>query len=192
MPTRLTNEVLKRFSPMDSLKRQNLEVLANKTTIQTLEAGRTLFRLGDAEKRTYFLVSGSLELRDMDGAMIRLEAGSGAAVQPNDANDKTQFTSGSLMNNGTSRLGVRGIEDLGGGLKAGFQFETGLDLDNGNASSSAFWARQANMWLGGNWGTLKLGRQFTPSYLTIEVINASVHHMVIAALQRQEMIPQLQ
>ena len=101
-----------------------------------------------------------------DAGVGKIEAGSGAAVQPNDANDKTQFTSGSMMNNGTSRLGVRGIEDLGGGLKAGFQFETGLDLDNGNASSSAFWARQANMWLGGNWGTLKLGRQFTPSYLT--------------------------
>ena len=100
-----------------------------------------------------------------DAGVGKIEAGSGAAVQPNDANDKTQFTSGSMMNNGTSRLGVRGIEDLGGGLKAGFQFETGLDLDSGNASSSAFWARQANVWLGGNVGTVKLGRQFTPSYL---------------------------
>ena len=27
------------------------------------------------------------------------------------------------------------------------------------------WGRQANLWLGGNWGTVKLGRQFTPSYL---------------------------
>ena len=44
MPTRLTNEVLKRFSPMDGLKRQNLEALANKTTIQTLEAGRLTSR----------------------------------------------------------------------------------------------------------------------------------------------------
>ena len=83
----------------------------------------------------------------------------------NDRSDKTEFISGSTMNNGTSRLGVRGVEDLGGGLKAGFQFETGLDLDNGG-NSGAFWSRQANIWLGGNWGTVKLGRQFTPSYLT--------------------------
>ncbi|MFD1893194.1 porin [Ottowia beijingensis] len=82
----------------------------------------------------------------------------------NDASDKTEFISGSTMNNGTSRLGVRGVEDLGGGLKAGFQFESQLDLDNGAAASN-FWARQANVWLGGNWGTVKLGRQFTPSYL---------------------------
>ena len=100
-----------------------------------------------------------------DAGIGKIEAGSGLADPANDASDKTEFISGSMMNNGTSRLGVRGVEDLGGGLKAGFQFETGLDLDNGG-SSSAFWSRQANIWLGGNWGTVKLGRQFTPSYLT--------------------------
>lgn len=80
---------------------------------------------------------------------------------------KTQFTSASTMNNGTSRLGVRGVEDLGGGLKAGFQFETGIDLDDGSQASAGgtMWGRQANVWLGGNWGTLKLGRQLTPSHL---------------------------
>ena len=100
-----------------------------------------------------------------DAGIGKIEAGSGLADPANDASDKTEFISGSMMNNGTSRLGVRGVEDLGGGLKAGFQFETGLDLDNGG-SSGAFWSRQANIWLGGNWGTVKLGRQFTPSYLT--------------------------
>ena len=100
-----------------------------------------------------------------DAGIGKIEAGSGLAKPENDASDKTEFISGSMMNNGTSRLGVRGVEDLGGGLKAGFQFETGLDLDNGG-SSGAFWSRQANIWLGGNWGTVKLGRQFTPSYLT--------------------------
>ena len=100
-----------------------------------------------------------------DAGIGKIEAGSGLADPANDASDKTEFISGSMMNNGTSRLGGRGVEDLGGGLKAGFQFETGLDLDNGG-SSGAFWSRQANIWLGGNWGTVKLGRQFTPSYLT--------------------------
>ena len=95
-----------------------------------------------------------------DAGIGKIEAGG------NDGSDKTEFISGSTMNNGTSRLGVRGVEDLGGGLKAGFQFETGLDLDNGAQANTAFWARQANVWLGGNWGTVKLGRQFTPSYLT--------------------------
>jgi len=85
MSTRLTNEVLKRFSPMNGLKRQNLEALANKTAVQTLEAGRTLFKAGDTEKRTYFLVSGSLELRDLNGRIVTLEADSVAtctAISP--------------------------------------------------------------------------------------------------------------
>ena len=91
-------------------------------------------------------------------------AGSGAGG--NDASDKTEFISGSLMNNGNSRIGVRGVEDLGGGLKAGFNFESGLDLDQGNnlGSGGGFWGRAANLWLGGNWGTVKLGRSLNPSF----------------------------
>ena len=85
-------------------------------------------------------------------------------VNAENGNGKAQFISGSLMNNTQSRVGFRGVEDMGNGLKAGFQFETGLDLDNG-AADGTFWQRQANVWVGGNWGTFKLGRQFTPSYL---------------------------
>ena len=80
-----------------------------------------------------------------------------------DANNKTQFTSASLVNNLDSRVGLLGSEDLGGGLKAGFNFESGLDLDDGSATSSKFWARQAHLWISDDWGTLKLGRQFTVS-----------------------------
>lgn len=85
----------------------------------------------------------------------------------NDANNKAQFTSGSLMNNGASRIGLRGVEDLGGGLKVGFQFETGIDMDDGAtvASGGQFWGRRAQLSLGGNWGSVILGRQLTPSNL---------------------------
>lgn len=117
-----------------------------------------------------------------DAGIGKIEAGSGLAKPANDASDKTQFISGSTMNNGTSRLGVRGVEDLGGGLKAGFQFETGLDLDNGAQTDTAFWARQANVWLGGNWGTVKLGRQYTPSYLagtTYELTGDALYSVLV-------------
>ena len=99
-----------------------------------------------------------------DAGIGKIEAGSGAGG--NDASDKTEFISGSLMNNGISRIGVRGVEDLGGGLKAGFNFESGLDLDNGNnlGSGGGFWGRAANLWLGGNWGTFKMGRTLNPSF----------------------------
>jgi len=82
------------------------------------------------------------------------------------ANGKTQMTSAGLLNNGNSRLGVKGVEDLGGGLKAGFNFESGLSLKNGDyaGSGGGFWGRAANMYLGGSWGTFLMGRTLNPSF----------------------------
>ncbi len=85
----------------------------------------------------------------------------GSPIQPGP--NKVEMIGSGMMNNGTSRLGVRGVEDLGGGLKAGFNFETGLNAETG-ASDSVFWQRAANLWLGGNWGTFKMGRTLTPSF----------------------------
>ena len=102
-----------------------------------------------------------------DAGVGRIKSGYARATSNDDgASDKTQFLSGSTMNNGNSRIGVRGVEDLGGGLKAGFNFESGLDLDNGDhlGSGGGFWGRNANLWLGGNWGTFKMGRSLTPSF----------------------------
>lgn len=73
----------------------------------------------------------------------------------------------SLSSNGinTSRLGVRGVEDLGDGLKAGFWLETGLNPDSGTTSdSSRFWNRRSTVSLSGKFGEVRLGRDFTPSY----------------------------
>ena len=102
-----------------------------------------------------------------DAGVGRIKSGYARATSNDDgASDKTQFLSGSTMNNTNSRIGVRGVEDLGGGLKAGFNFESGLDLDNGDhlGSGGGFWGRAANLWLGGNWGTFKMGRTLNPSF----------------------------
>ncbi|MEP6875673.1 MAG: porin [Burkholderiales bacterium] len=65
----------------------------------------------------------------------------------------------------TSRLGVRGLEDLGGGLKAGFWLETGLNPDTGTQSDGTrFWNRRSTVSLLGNFGEVRLGRDFTPTY----------------------------
>jgi predicted porin len=65
----------------------------------------------------------------------------------------------------TSRLGVRGVEDLGDGLRAGFWLETGLNVDSGTTSDAArFWNRRATVSLAGNFGEVRLGRDFTPTY----------------------------
>ncbi len=57
----------------------------------------------------------------------------------------------------TSRLGFKGSEDLGGGLKANFTFEQKLDLTNGATNANTF-DRQANVGFSGGFGTVKLGR----------------------------------
>jgi predicted porin len=65
----------------------------------------------------------------------------------------------------TSRLGVRGVEDLGDGLKAGFWLETGLNADSGTQSDATrFWNRRSTVSLLGNFGEIRLGRDFTPTY----------------------------
>ncbi|MFA7506297.1 MAG: porin [Burkholderiaceae bacterium] len=63
----------------------------------------------------------------------------------------------------TSRWGVRGSEDLGGGLKAVFQLEAGIANDTG-AHDSAFFQRTAQVGLQGGFGTVKLGRGYTPAF----------------------------
>ncbi|MCL1961437.1 MAG: porin [Desulfovibrionaceae bacterium] len=106
---------------------------------------------------------GKMKLTEQDAVLGAV--GLGGVAGSADATNKTQFISASRMNNGDSRLGVRGVEDLGGGLKVGFNFETGLDLNNGGTSSGAFWGRYANVSVNGDWGGVKLGRQYTASYL---------------------------
>ncbi|WP_431286595.1 porin [Roseateles chitinivorans] len=63
----------------------------------------------------------------------------------------------------TSRWGLRGAEDLGGGLKAVFQLEAEVGFDTGAAGSS-FWGRQANVGLEGEFGRVVAGRSYTTTY----------------------------
>ena len=68
--------------------------------------------------------------------------------------------------NYSSRLGFRGVEDLGGGLKAGFWLEAGLQPDTGGmgAAGGAIWNRRATASLMGDFGEIRLGRDYTPTF----------------------------
>lgn len=62
----------------------------------------------------------------------------------------------------TSRWGLRGTEDLGGGAKALFQLESGINADAGtSANASKYFDRASWVALQKDWGTLALGRQTT-------------------------------
>ena len=68
-------DILRSFSPLDGLKRENLHALSRKTRLQELDAGRVLFKEGDTDKRTVYLVSGEIELRVGDRTVSMLRAG---------------------------------------------------------------------------------------------------------------------
>lgn len=88
---------------------------------------------------------------------------------------KQQVLSGGNLG---SRFGLRGTEDLGGGLTASFWLEAGLTVDDGmgaanNTNNQATGAvpagglqfnRRSTISLAGNWGELRLGRDYTPHY----------------------------
>lgn len=86
-----------------------------------------------------------------------------AFVQFSDgASRLTRTQSGGLAG---SRLGFRGNEDLGGGLRALFTLEHGINLDEGTNGQGAFWGRQAFVGLAdSHLGQLTLGRQYGSLY----------------------------
>ena len=67
---------LKTFSPLDGLKAENLHALARKVHVRELAGGRTLFKEGDSEKKTFYLVNGVVELRADDKLIGTIRSGS--------------------------------------------------------------------------------------------------------------------
>jgi predicted porin len=60
------------------------------------------------------------------------------------------------MQSANSNFGVRGTENIGGGLKVIFQLESQLALEDGSTSAK-FWSRNTFVGMDGPWGTVKLG-----------------------------------
>jgi len=100
------------------------------------------------------------------------------------SNDERSY---SLSQDGmsSSRLGFRGVEDLGGGLKASFWLEAALGPDTGRGSSSYgngttttnlpgggsvtnensfLFQRRSTVSLSNQWGELRMGRDYTPQF----------------------------
>ncbi|MFZ5519646.1 MAG: porin [Pseudomonadota bacterium] len=65
----------------------------------------------------------------------------------------------SSSNLASSRLGFKGVEDLGSGLKGKFVLEHGIAVDTGANNNTRMWDRAAWLGLEGAFGELRLGRQ---------------------------------
>jgi predicted porin len=63
----------------------------------------------------------------------------------------------------SSQLGFRGVEDLGGGLKASFVLLSTVNADTGNVAGK-FFNRRSTVSLSSNAGELRLGRDYVPTF----------------------------
>ncbi len=97
----------------------------------------------------------------------RLDVGLQFTNKVNPAGDSlSEVKNGGIL---PSIWGIRGSEDLGSGLKAVFNLESDFGADTGGSRGlgniSGAFGRQANVGLSGGFGTVLLGRQYSPALL---------------------------
>jgi predicted porin len=83
-------------------------------------------------------------------------------IEDNDAPGEDRRTVISSGTQSTSRIGFRGTEDLGNGLKALFNIEAGVALDTGAGDAAGTFQRRAVVGLQGSFGTITIGREYSP------------------------------
>ncbi len=98
----------------------------------------------------------------LDAGYSRTETTTTPAVGASTKTRDNGISSGGLR---TSMWGMRGSEDLGGGLKANFKLEQQISMDTG--AVVAGFTRAATVGLSGNFGEVKIGRDETPLYSTL-------------------------
>lgn len=116
-------------------KMLTLAALAAVSTVASAQSSVTLFGVVDAAVRS---------------------------VKNGSAGSQTQLASGDNM---TSRWGLRGVEDLGGGLRASFHLESQFAVDTGTADPAKFFGRRSTVSLSGGFGEVRLGRDYTPTFM---------------------------
>lgn len=125
-------------------------LMAPNLTLEKIAMKKTLIALAVLATSGAAMAQSTFTLYGIADASIEHIKGNGSI---------NRLTSGGL--NG-SRFGLRGSEDLGGGLKGVFQIENGFNIDNGTlAQGGRLFGRQAYLGLEGSFGTVRLGRQYS-------------------------------
>ncbi len=88
----------------------------------------------------------------------------------NDASTKRLSLSQDGLN--SSNLTFRGIEDMGGGLRAGFFISAAVSADTGTTNPTRFWFRRSTVSLLSPAGELRLGRDWVPSFWNLSLFDA--------------------
>lgn len=104
--------------------------------------------------------------------MGTLDAFAGSMRKAGDSARRSVLDSGGMT---TSWWGMKGVEDLGGGLKAGFALTSFLQVDTGTPGRFAgdtYFSRDANVYLSdASWGTVTAGRALAPNFLPTILFN---------------------
>ncbi len=112
---------------------------------------------------------------NVDGSVFALSAATKAATTA-----KTTLTRVSPSTSSVNAIGVKGVEDIGGGYKGSFVLEGQMSPDNGAQSGqdSRMWGRQAYVGLTTPGGEIRLGRQYAPmfysyAFTTVEALGGA-------------------
>lgn len=81
-PKLLDKAILKTLVPPQSLNHENFQELAQKAVVEDVPAGRVVFKKGDMDRKTVYLLSGELELQSDSGIAGVLKGGTKEAKHP--------------------------------------------------------------------------------------------------------------
>ena len=73
---------LKSFVPLSALNAENFQDLAGKTFVEEVSAGKTIFKVGDADRKAVYLIEGEMQLTDAGGKAANVTAGTDIAKHP--------------------------------------------------------------------------------------------------------------
>jgi len=90
--------MLRQFTPLDGMKKENQAALARKVFVREMDPGRLLFKQGDTEKRTIWVVSGTVELREEDRTVGVIKGGTPEARNPLPARLPREFSARAMDN----------------------------------------------------------------------------------------------
>jgi len=114
---------------------------------------------GVASAQTSITIYGTIDA----GVRHQTNVGPSAGSPGNDS--KWTMSSGGTYNQ--NRLGFKGVEDLGNGMNAHFNLEMGWNSGTGAGDADGLFQRTASVGLGGAWGSVDLGRQYSVNFQTI-------------------------
>ena len=109
-----------------------------------------------ADVTIYGIVDIGINGDSSDNDVLRVDGGEGTAIEL------------------PSIWGIKGSEDLGGGLTASFALESDLNASDGTAritGGDRFWARQSNLTLSNDMGSITLGGIYSPAILAAAAVD---------------------